>query len=282
MGSPPRMRGKARGAGVLDVVRGITPAYAGKSFARCPVQRAAGDHPRVCGEKRSGSCIFSGSVGSPPRMRGKGVHQVRKQGFPGITPAYAGKRPSAPLQRACGRDHPRVCGEKWGGVLKEAARKGSPPRMRGKVVRVFHLSYVQGITPAYAGKSLWPYRYGRLRQDHPRVCGEKWYPVEPYYFWGGSPPRMRGKGAVRLVLSREVRITPAYAGKRHERSLCRTNRRDHPRVCGEKPDFSGLPPFLQGSPPRMRGKAFRPAVIARWYGITPAYAGKSAFCSIWL
>ena len=221
MGSPPRMRGKARGAGVLDVVRGITPAYAGKSFARCPVQRAAGDHPRVCGEKRSGSCIFSGSVGSPPRMRGKGVHQVRKQGFPGITPAYAGKRPSAPLQRACGRDHPRVCGEKWCSRLCALGRRGSPPRMRGKVCMATGLRISDGITPA-------------------------------------------------------------YAGKRHERSLCRTNRRDHPRVCGEKPDFSGLPPFLQGSPPRMRGKAFRPAVIARWYGITPAYAGKSAFCSIWL
>ena len=53
-GSPPHTRGKvylqlapARG-------RGITPAYAGKSFIRYATTAAQKDHPRIRGEKRAG------------------------------------------------------------------------------------------------------------------------------------------------------------------------------------------------------------------------------------
>ena len=50
-GSPPRMRGKASGAGFASVPLRITPAYAGKScFSSCSYG-VVKDHPRVCGEK---------------------------------------------------------------------------------------------------------------------------------------------------------------------------------------------------------------------------------------
>ena len=90
-GSPPRMRGKARRAGVLDVVGGITPAYAGKSQWWPPAGGRERDHPRVCGEK--GRMLKKGLVnfGSPPRMRGKELSFVGFQPHTGITPAYAGK-----------------------------------------------------------------------------------------------------------------------------------------------------------------------------------------------
>ena len=50
-GSPPRMRGK--GAQCLTVLplRGITPAYAGKSHIPNTCVTTTWDHPRVCGEK---------------------------------------------------------------------------------------------------------------------------------------------------------------------------------------------------------------------------------------
>ena len=51
-------------------------------------------------------------------------------------------------------------------------------------------------------------------------------------------------------------ITPAYAGKSADRSPSFQNRRDHPRLCGEK-----LEPYRR---------------TAEKLGITPAYAGKSA------
>ena len=72
LGSPPRMRGKAR--------------------LSMKVLLRRGDHPRVCGEKHPAFSFVRNFLGSPPRMRGKvgrynsGVSTFR------ITPAYAGKR----------------------------------------------------------------------------------------------------------------------------------------------------------------------------------------------
>ena len=50
-GSPPRMRGKVQALGCGVLCLGITPAYAGKSFAPLHIVYSFGDHPRVCGEK---------------------------------------------------------------------------------------------------------------------------------------------------------------------------------------------------------------------------------------
>ena len=111
-GSPPRMRGKASGPGVLSSLSGITPAYAGKSPVRELLLIVSRDHPRVCGEKLAGRCPAPAGLGSPPRMRGK----VRRERGPmrsrRITPAYAGKRHNGKKKAIPGQDHPRVCGEK--------------------------------------------------------------------------------------------------------------------------------------------------------------------------
>ena len=90
----------------------------------------------------------------------------------------------------------------------------------------------------------------------------------------GSPPRMRGKAAVRMLMEFLIRITPAYAGKSKPLANVRREKTDHPRVCGEK----AFPPIVnftpQGSPPRMRGKAPEIIVPQSLLRITPAYAGK--------
>ena len=52
----------------------------------------------------------------------------------GITPAYAGKSGPPPSLFALSRDHPRVCGEKISRKGGEKMKRGSPPRMRGKVL----------------------------------------------------------------------------------------------------------------------------------------------------
>ena len=51
LGSPPRMRGKARQAVYKDIKHGITLAYAGKSRVAALRLTLHRDHPRVCGEK---------------------------------------------------------------------------------------------------------------------------------------------------------------------------------------------------------------------------------------
>ena len=179
-------------------------------------------------------CTLQGHGGSPPRMRGKGRRNGRAFPGNGITPAYAGKSGHAINPNVCGQDHPRVCGEKSPFSLFRPPHLGSPPRMRGKVYSRTCSIVLDGITPAYAGKSYEAFFSFCRRRDHPRVCGEKAQARREGQEQPGSPPRMRGKAAATINDLREARITPAYAGKSDVVTRCLAQERDHPRVCGEK------------------------------------------------
>ena len=153
--------------------------------------------------------------------------------------------------------------------------------MRGKVAPVGPGSAVGGITPACAGKSPQRAHCSPVPWDHPCVCGEKIEMPYELLLKEGSPPRMRGKGSRQLHSSAAVRITPARAGKSQARKAAAAVRRDHPRVCGEKPfEFNNYAKFL-GSPPRMRGKAPSRYAVFPQHGITPAYAGKRPPAARW-
>ena len=150
---------------------------------------------------------------SPPRMRGKVSTTLQGDIIEGITPAYAGKRSQDVAELQSGWDHPRVCGEKMCCTAIAFRSSGLPPRMRGKGDFVHQRSSLDGITPAYAGKS--PVRSGcpHPRRDHPRVCGEKSRPLSRWVYALGLPPRMRGKVFVIFPVQTGKGIIPAYAGK---------------------------------------------------------------------
>ena len=97
IGSPPRMRGKARSFHPLLTILRITPAYAGKSIGLAVVRVEHRDHPRVCGEKGQIVCHVRIQMGSPPRMRGKAHLPSFCANSLRITPAYAGKSPEGRL-----------------------------------------------------------------------------------------------------------------------------------------------------------------------------------------
>ena len=188
-------------------------------------------------------------------MRGKEQTAVQMGVRLGITPAYAGKRPTAKGCSSGSRDYPSVCGEKTPDASSTTKSIGSPPRMRGKDFFGFYCLFPDGITPAYAGKSL---RYAIVKppsEDHPRVCGEKKAELTPDELSRGSPPRMRGKDFLLFHRLFSQGITPAYAGKSRSRRTTVRPLRDHPRVCGEKHLCSQLERPPPGSPPRVRGKA---------------------------
>ena len=132
--------------------------------------------------------------------------------------------------------------------------EGSPPRMRGKVLKNRVKSGQPRITPAYAGKRRCRPIIELPSQDHPRVCGEKPIKVFSSFCITGSPPRMRGK-----VLLQSFDDTRGW---------------DHPRVCGEKQDNGQKNRSGLGSPPRMRGKGAFQVLHYLFVRITPAYAGK--------
>ena len=132
------------------------------------------------------------------------------------------------------QDHPRACGEKVLTRLFAPSRGGSPPRMRGKVIRIYSPENKERITPAHAGKRTAVLLSKNAYWDHPRVCGEKCHSLAFWLSFSGSPPRMRGKAQSQLSAGPGTRITPAYAGKSFAEALRSTQGKDHPRTCGEK------------------------------------------------
>ena len=85
-------------------------------------------------------------------MRGKAFFHSFLTEVTRITPAYAGKSFFRRCGRYSGQDHPRLCGEKRRCIPRCSGAIGSPPAMRGKVVKLRHSRILMGITPAYAGK----------------------------------------------------------------------------------------------------------------------------------
>ena len=158
-------------------------------------------------------------AGSPPRMRGKPFSLKYPVLSIRITPADAGKT----LMRGCKRrlttDHPRGCGENTPTLARLAGKRGSPPRMRGKLVYPNTRDKHMGITPADAGKTARSCARACGSQDHPRGCGENRQVLSGAGLRRGSPPRMRGKHRTAKGVYNMVGITPADAGKTRNRNL---------------------------------------------------------------
>ena len=110
------------------------------------------------------------------------------------------------------------------------------------------------VSPAYAGRRRTIPRRRSAAPDHPRVCGEKLYPICSSIDLWGSPPRMRGK-------AKEEPYRPCHPGIT-------------PRMCGEKSAVPLATPVRVGSPPHVRGKAPFGGFAKVPGGITPAYAGE--------
>ena len=210
-------------------------------------------------------------------MRGKERRKLKEDSEVRITPAYAGKSPSTRSAGRCMQDHPRLCGEKSALTAETIAGAGSPPPMRGKVLKQQSLLLMKRITPAYAGKSGYTRRRTSGRWDHPRLCGEKLSVGLCSDKMTGSPPPMRGKAGTPARGLPADGITPAYAGKRSGMLRRLISCKDHPRLCGEKKNLGEKLKPCPGSPPPMRGKAACVATLLICKRITPAYAGKSNF-----
>ena len=86
---------------------------------------------------------------------------------------------------------------------------------------------------------------------------------------------MRGKVFEDWEQYNDLRITPAYAGKRPVWIAASRHGWDHPRLCGEKFQTLFCKIYIPGSPPPMRGKVHKMNHSDLCSRITPAYAGKS-------
>ena len=109
--TPPPTRGKLPGAGKDGLDDGNTPAYAGKTCGRAPVQVRDWEHPRLRGENTLGDITVTSTGGTPPPTRGKQNPQSPPDQADGNTPAYAGKTGRGQVRRRMSREHPRLRGD---------------------------------------------------------------------------------------------------------------------------------------------------------------------------
>ena len=131
------------------------------------------------------------------------------------------------------------------------------------------------ITPACAGKTRWTPAVFARDWDHPRVCGKN----VSFEYKGrthlGSPPRVREKPQIQILIQSARRITPACAGKTGHYSKVHVRGADHPRVCGKNAAEDGGIGYGVGSPPRVREKLLQKKLQQPLLRITPACAGKT-------
>ena len=206
------------------------------------------------GEEGLLSLILASRLGLPPRGRGR-VSVIRVLlSRRGITPAWAGKRAGRARGRPGRRDYPRVGGEETGVQDFMNAKKGLPPRGRGRGPRGGSIGRTGRITPAWAGKSWGRTSRSSRRTDYPRVGGEEGTPRGRWHAGSGLPPRGRGREPDGHKSWYRARITPAWAGKRSGWILLPVQSWDYPRVGGEElHPGCGLRIGL-GLPPRGRGR----------------------------
>ena len=114
-------------------------------------------------------------------------------------------------------------------------------------------------------------------EDHPRACGEQSAPAGPCGPLMGSLPRVRGTGRGLGAGQPVPGITPARAGNRESWFTGLSQRRDHPRACGEQTLPHSPHPLRRGSPPRVRGTDVDIFELPESIGITPARAGNRQF-----
>ena len=86
---------------------------------------------------------------------------------------------------------------------------------------------------------------------------------------------MRGTPSFQPIGIEYRGIIPAYAGNTILMETLPTDRRDHPRVCGEHMPIGWKLAVSLGSSPRMRGTRWNLQYERRFLGIIPAYAGNT-------
>ena len=131
-GSSPRMRGKHfHEVRVFDLGR-IIPAHAGQTGFWVNTSMSPPDHPRACGANSASDWVEAWRTGSSPRMRGKRLIEVMKEGDDRIIPAHAGQTTELTSLKSTVSDHPRACGANHLQRRNLRLQAGSSPRMRGK------------------------------------------------------------------------------------------------------------------------------------------------------
>ena len=152
-GSSPHVRGARFIKSATQDAVGIIPACAGSTVEQLFLTTVIGDHPRMCGEHRTGRPYFAIVQGSSPHVRGALLHLRVDARDRGIIPACAGSTHHESDGADDERDHPRMCGEHRTSWPNCEAKAGSSPHVRGAPKGRSGSKDGTGIIPACAGST---------------------------------------------------------------------------------------------------------------------------------
>ena len=163
-------------------------------------------------------------------------------------------------------------------VDEQARRRGSPPRVWGKLLPVFGVTDIDAVhphacgendlpsfpaqhasrfTPTRVGKTVSALPVGFLLAVHPHACGENAVADCAGAYASGSPPRVWGKRLGRGGRGDWYRFTPTRVGKTRMGLLLGEQPPVHPHACGENRSLVMVLSSYFGSPPRVWGKRYR-------------------------
>ncbi len=254
---------------------GTIPAGAGSSRTATRTRRATRDHPRGCGEQGTGAIEHQAGEGPSPRVRGADAVRLRRRRPLGTIPAGARSSSGNRVPVRSSGDHPRGCGEQYGGGPRAWPWWGPSPRVRGAGSSRWWCLRQAGTIPAGAGSSRWRSPTTHRTRDHPRGCGEQ----QPAWITGssmeGPSPRVRGAGGRLSISTPDDGTIPAGAGSSRTPRTQRRPPRDHPRGCGEQTVLAGAAVHVLGPSPRVRGAVARALTDQPHLGTIPAGAGSS-------
>ena len=130
-GSSPRGRGTPQRDHSHGDQRRFIPAWAGNAGVGTRGWPPTPVHPRVGGERAVLSTDAGGVYGSSPRGRGTRMDQPHDAAPHRFIPAWAGNATSTCATTFPAPVHPRMGGERFGGVGSGAFLAGSSPHGRG-------------------------------------------------------------------------------------------------------------------------------------------------------
>ena len=152
------------------------------------------------------------------------------------------------------RAHPCGCGADCRGPCCPSRRRGSSPRVRGRLTDGQAKIKQKGLIPAGAGQTRHVSRPRRRRRAHPRGCGADFALICFAPLAVGSSPRVRGRRNEPDSASNPQGLIPAGAGQTARRSLTSATTRAYPRGCGADGAQKPYIRYDEGLSPRVRGR----------------------------
>ncbi len=193
-----------------------------------------------------------------------------------VYPRVCGGTAARPIRSRRPGVYPRVCGGTRQALGHQPPSLGLSPRVRGNLVRIVHVSALDGSIPACAGEPANRKPRRSTGRVYPRVCGGTARSCTYIYRSPGLSPRVRGNRTNPRNAGSELGSIPACAGEPVVASVLQVIEKVYPRVCGGTDSGDGLATPFEGLSPRVRGNHYFLGGYVCGMGSIPACAGEPA------